>query len=460
LSDLNIAYTEQYVLSCLLNKKELIEECPNYFISNIGKSFYLALKLIIEKDLSFSDENLVLMASKSLSPLTLDKIEIIRSFKTEEKDFKTYIQDLKESFIKNELKTKVIKDLVVSVEVQDKNLDKIVTHLDDAYKLIQEINKKEVIGISLNEALEKYKTVIINRSKEEEFYPTGIGLLDQHNSLGFHPKYMTTIFGKSGVGKTTVGLGILNAGINRYIPSVYDSLEMDLDLVLDKLISSRTGIPFDILMRGKDETGDNIADYLVDMIEAERLKIQSNRRIMLVDESSQSISDLDYEIPSWKKFMGVDYFVLHLDLSTMLSDYGNGRDNTASQYELALNKLHSLARKHNIHIVHYVQSQRDSNAIKIEKVEDIAKFRPTLANIKNSSAFEERSRVVLGLHREKYYADRYLPDDPQTSLLSSTLEVQFLKNSMGRLPTLDFYFDGATSKILPIIKEKIERSII
>lgn len=454
MTDLNIAYTEQYVLACLLNNFSLIDECPNYFISNIGKSFYTSLKEVKDDDLAFSVENIILKSSKTLIPLDHEKIKSIKQVKVEEKDFKQYISDLKEFFIKDQLRTKVIKDLVVSIETQDKNLDKIMGHLDDAYKLVQEITSKQEIGISLNDALEKYKSTIIKRSKEEDFYPTGIGMIDQYNPLGFYPKYMTTIFGNSGVGKTTAGISLLNAGINRFIPSVYDSLEMDLDLLIDKIVSNRTGIPFDVLIKGKDESGDNLSEFLIDTIEAERKKVQTNRRIMLIDEVSQSISDLDYEIPKLKKFMDVDYFALHLDLATMLKDFGSGKDTTASVYEQALNKLHELARKHNIHIINYVQAQRDDSSIKISSVDDIQKFRPKLANIKNSSAFEERSRVVLGLFRPFYYAQRYLPDNPLTAIMPNVLEIQFLKNSMGTLLIMDFLFQGATSKIFPLIKKE------
>ena len=339
--------------------------------------------------------------------------------------------------------------MVLEIEKEDADFERIEELLDSCKSSVDELLERSLPYYTLSETFEDHKNILVQRSKGNDTYPTGIRILDKYNTIGYYPKYITTIFGASGSGKTTAAINLINASINLQYPTVYDSLELSKQFVTDKLIAARNGIPFDTLLNVTDEKGEDISDSLIDLIESERRKIESHNRFVLMEEVNQSIADLDYEIPHIKKFMGVNFLVLHIDLATMLKDFNKGGDSTASVYEKAMNAEHELARKHNIHIVNYVQALRDQHNVVIKDVEDIEKFRPRLNSIKNSSAFEERSRVVIGLFRPYYYAERYLKDNPAIELMSNILEMQFLKQSMGTLPTLEFLFKGDISRIFP-----------
>ena len=97
---------------------------------------------------------------------------------------------------------------------------------------------------------------------------------------------------------------------------------------------------------------------------------------------------------------------------------------------------------------------RDADSAKVATVEDLQKLRPTRNNVKNSSALAERSRTVLAIFREKYYADALLPNDPDAQILPDILEVQVVKQNMGRVGKIGFYnFNGPTFSLSEMVTD-------
>jgi hypothetical protein len=222
-------------------------------------------------------------------------------------------------------------------------------------------------------------------------------------------------------------------------------MEMDLISTMDRLISQRHKLPITELFPKKNE---EVQEYIFDILDKEKDSLQKNKYFRFVEDTGLSLEDIEIIIKETKRRMGVDYLVCTIDLITMISDF-NSSSKKADDYENSLNKLHEIVRRNNIHIVGIVQVRRPQEKVKVSSIKDIEKFRPRIEEIKNSSAFEERSRVILGTFRKKHYVMRLLPGCPEIDYMDDILEVSILKQNMGALKTLNYLFNPQNFSITP-----------
>jgi replicative DNA helicase len=142
----------------------------------------------------------------------------------------------------------------------------------------------------------------------------------------------------------------------------------------------------------------------------------------------------------------------------MLKDFNIGNKNKAELYENAMNSLHEVARRNNVHIVGVVQSRRPDTRINITNVEQLERFRPHIEELKNSAAIEERSRTVISVFRKKHFAMRYLPQDPETLIMSDIAEIDILKQNMGVLGRIKYLFDPECYTFTKLVDEDEENT--
>jgi replicative DNA helicase len=111
-----------------------------------------------------------------------------------------------------------------------------------------------------------------------------------------------------------------------------------------------------------------------------------------------------------------------------------------------------MTKRTRIHLVLVVQAvQKSLENHRPTTIEGLRVFRPTLADIKNSSAIAERSRQVLAVYREHYYAAKFFPEDPLVQEESDIMEVQVLKSSNGAVGTkIKYLYDGNAFRLYPV----------
>jgi len=158
-------------------------------------------------------------------------------------------------------------------------------------------------------------------------------------------------------------------------------------------------------------------------------------------------------IKEFKQRTRSDYLIVAIDLITQLQEFtrAGGGMNLANAYEMAMNKENIIAKAQNCHFINVTQFSRNADNFRISEFADLEDpaLRPNLNDIKNAGAIAERSRAVLGLFRPKYYADRYLPDDPNVEYMEDILEVQVLKQSNGATPRLKYLYEGEIFRVNP-----------
>ena len=283
-------------------------------------------------------------------------------------------------------------------------------------------------------------------------YPYGDVLLDELLFKGAYPGAITSIAGATGQGKSAYVLNLINGMVNQGIPCMYISLEMsDID-TMDRFISMRKKIP----SRDLYIPGDGL-DSIVKIVEEERRKLIAGcGPFYFVDEPSLSISDVLALIKEFKQRTHTEYLVVAIDLVTQLKEFtkvGAGM-NLAGAIEMAMNQLNAIAKSENVHFIIVSQFGRDADKVKVTEMSDLDLLRPSLNDIKNSNAIAERSRVVLGIFRAKYYADRYLQDDEQAAYLEDIMEVNILKQSNGPVGRMKYLYEGDIFRVVPILQEE------
>jgi len=410
----------------------------NIFISKQGEVIFKALKQLRLSDEKINIDSLFYTITRDNPEITKENIESINLVEYNSDSINTYIKELTTYHLQDSLRTSFGKDL--NKELNTSN-EEIASNIQKEIHLSSNTEKKVY---TLEELLDKYEEELKKRYEGKGSYPTGDPYLDKYYLAGYSPGYMTTIFGASGGGKSTFALNNINCRINRNLPTVYNSLEMDKISSLDRLMALRTGIPIEFFMN-KDRKRSEFKEAL-EKVRIEKLKLNNNNSFRFIEDETQSIDDLDLMIPDLLKSMKTNYFTMVIDLATMLQDFKKA-GHPPTIYENAVDRLHSLARKYGIHFVNVVQSLRDSHDVKIKGLEDIEKFRPRLDRIKNSSAFEERSRLAISTFRPYYYASRYMRDDPILELMDDIMEIDFLKQSMSDNPRLKYLFRGDIASV-------------
>ncbi len=153
-----------------------------------------------------------------------------------------------------------------------------------------------------------------------------------------------------------------------------------------------------------------------------------------------------------------NYAVVFVDFATMIEDFAEG---TPIAYEQAMNNLHQLAKRTGIHLILIVQAvNKTLENHRPSTIEGISQFRPTIASIKNSGAIAERSRQVLSVFRQHYYAQKFFPEDPLVAEEDDIMDIQVLKCSNGAVGTISHYlYDGSLFRIYPIPEGYVPQTV-
>lgn len=433
---MNIGVTqlsEKNVLKCILQDPRLLYDIDREWLSPVARNIYDSVEKLYEDKNTITLENIaVLIESED------DYAEIVRDQLLNDdeqfalKDFTVYRNRLKTDYAKREIAYSVENILVKSKERGELNVDEMEMIQKNLNRNMELINGQETCLQTITEVGERYRKQLVAR-QQGLFYSYGDSALDKI-TIGAVPGQMTTIFGTSGMGKSAFSINLFNKQINKRIPAMYITLEMDETSTMDRLVALRCKIPVsDLMMRGSisDEGASMEGLQIIERFDEELVKLKKMQdTFFIVDQPSFKLSDLESMIAQAKKRMGTDYLICTIDLWTMISDVGT----QASDIEDAINRTSAIAKRQNVHIINIVQANRDTDNKNIPSVDMINLLKPkTINSIKNSAAIGERSRTVLAVFRPKHYAEQMFPDDPLTNLMDDTFSVICLKASMSKI---------------------------
>jgi len=438
---------EQQILHfCLEHPEKIIEVKENYFLSSDGFDLYEVLLDLYRKGISFIDDNIISSGNRVNEGITQNLLQSIKQTTYDLQAWEQYLFLIQEAYAKDRIQTKLLKDGLSSVTIKGRlDVDKLQDIVYEIQNCINLAKGKAPSVKSIREMFDSYQNVLSNRLNGSAFYDTGCSLLNAALPTGFAPGEITTIFGSTGIGKSTYSLYLINRLINKMIPCFYVSLEMSEVATMDRWMASRMRIPLQELFAKKGQ----IDESVYERVQLEREKLEHNRKFAFIDETRVSVSTLEKMIEQVKLRLQSNYMVVFIDLATMMEDFSEG---TPIAYEQAMNNIHQMTKRTGIHLVMIVQAVNKS----LEKnrpttIEGLDIFRPLLSSIKNSGAIAERSRQVISVFRKHYYALKFFPEDILVQEEDDIMECQILKASQGLVGTVVHYlYDGNYFRIFPI----------
>jgi replicative DNA helicase len=239
------------------------------------------------------------------------------------------------------------------------------------------------------------------------------------------------------------------------------SLEMALTPTADRLLSCRTEIPYIDFVRAKDES---VFDDVQVRFEEERIALNKHPNFRICENASLSLNDIKKHVKKFQADIGQQYCIVIIDLLSMVADFSSlkGSANFSQVAEVGVNKFSAMCKELGIHGIGIVQLNRSNEIESVRKVEDLVKFRPSRSQVKNSAAYLERARWLIGMYRKKFWAEQCLEKEDYEDM-EDIIEVITLKQSNGPLSSVEALFDGQTFSVLAIedtVKEEQTDAIV
>ena len=457
MSLLSSQIVEQQILHfCFEYPEKILEIKDNYFLSTEGRILYDTLLDLYRNNASFSDENIISSGGQRSECITFELLSAIKKVEYDYRAWNHYRTILQSSYAKDRIQSKILKD-ALSISTLKSELD-VAKMQDIVYELQECVNLARGQGSevkTLKEMFDSYQNTLSKRASGSAFYDTGCVLLNSALSTGFSPGEITTIFGSTSIGKSIYSLYLINRMVNKHIPCFYVSLEMSETSTMDRWMASRLRIPFKSLYNKNGMVDESIIERV--KIEREKFEKTNSNTFCFLDDTRVSSASLEKMINQVKMKMHTNYMVVFVDLATMLEDFEDG---TPAIYEHAMNNLHRMTKRTGIHLVLVVQAvQKTLENHRPTTIEGLKVFRPMLSSIKNSGAIAERSRQVLAVYREHYYASKFFPDDPLVQEEDDIMEISILKCSNDQVGRrLNYLHDGGLFRLYPMPEDYIPQT--
>ena len=244
-----------------------------------------------------------------------------------------------------------------------------------------------------------------------EGVPTGYPDLDRMLT-GMHPGEFILIAGRPSMGKTSIGMNIVeNAAIRHGAKVAVFSLEMPAEQLVMRMLCSEAKVDMQSVRRGTltMEDWERLTDAMVPI---------ARSQIYIDATSGLSVPEMRSKARRLQMEHGLD--LIMIDYLGLMS--GSGKFNSRQEEVSGISRaLKSLAQELRVPVIVLSQLSR-ANAGRSD-------HRPILSDIRDSGAIEQDADVVMFIHRESYY-------DPETEK-KNIAEVIIAKQRNGPLGTVE-----------------------
>jgi replicative DNA helicase len=273
---------------------------------------------------------------------------------------------------------------------------------------------------------------------------TGVQDLDRMLD-GLRPG-VTTLAAGTGVGKTALALQIVRfaskQGLLHTAPSAakvhFFSGEMIEDQLMNRMISAMTGVPVRTLERGSwtKREWEIVTDALHEIGQNHRLTLEAGARM--------NTSQIRSRVRTMVNDNEMDLLVLDglLQIEALKGERQAKFQQRRDFIEEIMNELEDIALTYKIPILMTHQISRAAGTRQNK--------RPILSDLAEASFVEQKSAVILFLHREGYY-DPTVPNP-------DAAEIIVAKNRHGATGMIDQIFDAQYTRFLDADREYIRLS--
>lgn len=257
---------------------------------------------------------------------------------------------------------------------------------------------------------------------------SGFTELDRITS-GWQKSDLIILAARPGMGKTAFVLSLArNAAIGFGRPIAFFSLEMSSVQLVQRLISSETGIPSDKLRKGTlDEHEWNKLISMTGKLSA--------APVFIDDTPSLSVFDLRSKCRRLKSLHNVELIVIDY-LQLMRSDVDSKNGNREQEISNISRSLKAIAKELNVPIIALSQLSRAVETRGGSK-------RPQLSDLRESGAIEQDADMVTFIYRPEYYG---LEFDEENNSTKGIAEIIIAKHRNGALDTVKLKFINQLAK--------------
>ena len=249
--------------------------------------------------------------------------------------------------------------------------------------------------------------------------PTGYVDLDRLTG-GLQRSDLIILAARPSVGKTALALGMAYGAAIQHKRTVgLFSLEMSADQLVQRLLSTETGVDSHRLRLGQIDDGewDRISRAFGKLSEA---------NVFIDDSAALSVMDVRTKARRLQAEHGVDLIVI--DYLQLMSS--KRTDNRVQEISEISRGLKQLARELNVPVIALSQLSR--------AVETRSDHRPMLSDLRESGSIEQDADVVMLIYREEIY-------DPNTEK-KGIAEVHVAKHRNGPVGTISLRFFDRTAR--------------
>lgn len=330
-------------------------------------------------------------------------------------------EPMDESSLENEVLNTVFSDHWKGGQYSPENDAELKSYCEKyGFKVEKEVSKT----VDLGQAFKIYKYFKQNSGKF--VVSTGIPSLDSKIKMTIG-QTVGIVAGPS-VGKTSLGLQILNTMNKKKARSLFFSYDMYISLVIQKLMQKHTNLSEEEIDKKMASMSQEEENELLAILQEEY------GNVGICFETGQNVDDITKTLLAEREKYG-DVNLVVIDYNELISS--SNSDSTEASKEVA-QKLRSLANLHNVCVIILMQPNKISGG----PSDEIRSYRA----IKGSSMSEQSLDVILGLSRPGFTPE--FPDDDKF------LVINCLKNRYGKLFRLELLFDGYNSEISEIVKSE------
>jgi replicative DNA helicase len=310
----------------------------------------------------------------------------------------------------------------------------------DVFNLLDRTEKNlfEVAQGNIRRNFQEMSTMVSEAYKQIEaarLHGTGItgvqsGFTDLDRiTSGWQKSDLIVVAARPGMGKTAFVLSLArNAAIGFDRPVAVFSLEMSSVQLVQRMISSETGIPSDKLRKGS-----------LDNTEWQKLVSMtgklSNAPIYIDDTPSLSVFDLRSKCRRLKQMHKIELIVIDY-LQLMRAETDNKNGNREQEISMISRSLKAIAKELDVPIIALSQLSRAVEARGGLK-------RPQLSDLRESGAIEQDADMVTFIYRPEYYNIEFDEDNNPTK---GVAEIIIAKHRNGALDTVKLKFISHLAK--------------
>ena len=299
-----------------------------------------------------------------------------------------YIKILKQKTVQRELITASY-DILHNAFDDTVNMDDLIDNAETKiYNAVQNVVRREVqnIGSLINQAIE-------NLEKKQDIsglsgVPSGFVSLDTI-TMGWQPSDLIILAARPSVGKTAFSLNLArNAAVDHKMPVAFFSLEMAAIQLVNRLITSESGLPSD-----KIKGGLKLEPYEWQQLE-DKIKALSAAPLYIDDTPSMPLMEFRTKAKNLVKNKGVKLIII--DYLQLIQGPAELRGMREQEVAAISRTLKATAKELNVPIIALSQLSRQA------VTRQGGGGKPQLSDLRESGSIEQDADMVIFIHRPDY----------------------------------------------------------